>query len=155
MPDTSGVSVDDGSAVSRQFVASAPAMSTTVNDLVTGMRKWVFYVAYAVVAAAVFVVTMVRRPLQPWMLWGASGVIVVAAVGPLVWLAYVWLRSRRKTLIDVSTAGLGVNHQPGTTFSVADAQLGSWATMGVALHLRSGTRRFVLGGRDRRVGPAT
>src|SRR5262249_20568689 len=49
----------------------------------------------------------------------------------------------------------------GGVFSFSDATLGLWAygnrtrTMGSALHLRSGTRHFVVGGRDHRFGAGT
>jgi hypothetical protein len=146
------MSVNDRSAVSRQFVASSPSVASSMNDLVTGRRKWIYYIAYTVVAVSVFVLTMVR-PLRPWMSWGLGTVVALCVVGPLVWLAYLWWRSRRKVLIDVTSDGLTVSGSP--VFPFAGAQFGPWVTMGVALHLQSGSRTFVLGGRDRRVAPST
>jgi hypothetical protein len=67
----------------------------------------------------------------------------------------MWMRSRRTILLDVTADGLTVNGLPGTVFPFTGAQLGPWARMGVALHLQSGSRRFVLGARDRRIAPST
>ncbi|OBI75764.1 hypothetical protein [Mycobacterium asiaticum] len=145
------MNVNDRSAVSRQFVASAPPISSRMNDLATGTRKGIFYLAYTVVAAAVFALTMVRS-LRPWMQWGLGAVIAVIVLAPLIWLVYVWWRSRRGVLIDVTSDALIVNR---IVFSLVDAKLGPWAAMGVALHLESGSHRFVLGGRDRRIAPST
>lgn len=122
-----------------------------MNELVTGKRKGIFYVAYTAVAAAVFALTMVNS-LRPWMRWGLGAVIAVVVLVPLIWLTYLWWRSRRKLLIDVTSDALIVNRG---VFSLVDAKLGPWATMGVALHLESGSHRFVLGGRDRRIAPTT
>lgn len=145
------MSVNDRSAVSRQFAASAPPISSKMNELVTGKRKGIFYVAYTVVAAAVFALTMVGS-LRPWTRWGLGAVIAIAVLVPLIWLVYLWWCSRRKILIDVTSDALIVNRG---VFSFVDAKLGPWPTMGVALHLESGSRRFVLGGRDRRITPST
>jgi hypothetical protein len=146
------MSVNDGSAVTRQFVASSPSVASKMNELVTGKRKWIFYVVYTVVAAAVFAFTMLRS-LRPWMWWGLGVAIAIVVLGSLGGPAYLWWRSRRKVLITVTSDGLTVNQLPGTVFSLVDAQLGPWVTMGVALHLQNGSRRFVLGGRDRRIAP--
>jgi hypothetical protein len=148
------MSVNGGSAVSRQFVAFSPSISTQVNEFVNGKRKGIFYVVYTVLAAAVFAFTMFKS-LRPWMPWGLGIVIPIIVFGPLIWLAYLWSRSRRKVLIDVTSDGLTVNQLPGIVFSLAEAQLGPWTTMGVALHLKSDSHQFVLGGRDRVISPST
>ncbi|OBJ57459.1 hypothetical protein [Mycobacterium asiaticum] len=145
------MSVNDRSAVSRQFMASSPPISSRMNAFATGKRKGVFYVAYTAVAAAVFALTMVKS-LSPWMRWGLGAMIAVVVLGPLIWLLYLWWRSRRKIPIEVTSDALTVNQG---VFSFVDAKLGSWTTMGVALHLGSGSHRFVLGGRDRRIAPST
>ncbi|ORV14589.1 hypothetical protein, partial [Mycobacterium celatum] len=67
---------------------------------------------------------------------------------------HVFLRWRHKYLISVVTDGLVIDRRRDP-YSLVDAQLGLWVDMGVALHLHSGRHRFVLGGRDRRVSPAT
>jgi hypothetical protein len=74
--------------------------------------------------------------------------------------AWLW-RSRRKTIVlSVTSDGLTVSTRPGDVYSFSDAKLGIWgvtggATMGTALHLHNGQRRFILGGRDRRVAAGT
>jgi hypothetical protein len=153
------MSVNNESAASRQFVASSVAYSS----------KWTkgtkyFQAGYAVffVAFVFFALLMVFGPA-----WGVHlrfphigaavgyGVLVGMFVVGVVWAAYLFWRSRRKYLIAVTGDGLTVDRRPGDVYSFADAQLGLWVNMGVALHLHCGRHRFVLGGRDRRVGPAT
>jgi hypothetical protein len=64
-----------------------------------------------------------------------------------------------KTVIRVTRDGLLVDQRPGVVFSFSDTKLGPWIlqglAVGTALHLQSGPHRFVLGGRDHRVAPAT
>lgn len=69
--------------------------------------------------------------------------------------AHLWRRSRRKYLITVSGDGLTIDQRPGDVYSFADSELSLWVNMGVALTLHSGRHRFILGGRDRRIGPRT
>src|SRR5689334_21003507 len=95
------------------------------------------------------------KSLRPWMSWGLGVVIAIVVLGSLAWPAYLWWRSRREVLIAVTGDGLTVEQRPGIVFPLAHAQLGPWATMGVALHLRSGPDRLVLGGRDSRIGAST
>ncbi len=83
------------------------------------------------------------------------GVLVGMMVVGVGIAAYLFWRSRRKYLITVTGDGLTIDRRRGDVYSLVDAQLGLWVDMGVALHLHCGRRRFVLGGRDRRVGPAT
>ena len=68
----------------------------------------------------------------------------------------------KKMLVEVGGDGLTVNTKPGAVFSFGAAQLGRWTpagyggmTKGTALHLRAGTDRFVLGGRDHRITSGT
>ena len=63
-------------------------------------------------------------------------------------------RSRQKYVLTVNGDALTVGPR-GDTYSLADAQLSLWPNIGVALHLHSGGRRFILGGRDRQIGPST
>jgi hypothetical protein len=62
----------------------------------------------------------------------------------------------------VGSDGVTVHTMPGVVFSFGDAQLGRWTVAGyggtakgTALHLRCGEHRFVLGGRDYRIGTGT
>jgi hypothetical protein len=148
------MSVNDESTVSRQFEASGPSVGSTMTAFVTGSRKNIFYAVYTVLAVAVFALTMVSS-LKPWRAVGLSIVVAIVVLGPLIGLAYLWWRSNQKVLIGVTPEGLTVNRIPGVVFSIADATMGPWVTMGVAAHLQSGSHRFVLGGRDRRITPTT
>jgi hypothetical protein len=76
----------------------------------------------------------------------ASRQFVASSAGLALW---------RKFGITVSSDGLTVDRRPGDVYSLVDAQLGPWVIQGVALHLQCGRHLFWLGGRDRRVGPAT
>jgi hypothetical protein len=152
------MSVNDQSTASRQFVASAAAYS---SKWIKGTRYWqvgytVFFVAF--VAFAVLTVfgplwgvhVHVPKPSAA-VVYGVLAGMMAAGVGIA---AHLFWRSRRKYLITVTSDVLTVNPRRGA-YSIADARLGLWVHSGVALQLRSGRHRFVLGGRDRRVGPAT
>jgi hypothetical protein len=67
---------------------------------------------------------------------------------------YLYWRSRQKYVFTVNGDALTFGSR-GDVYSLADAQPGLWPNIGVALHLHSGGRRFILGGRDRQIGPAT
>jgi hypothetical protein len=76
---------------------------------------------------------------------------------------YLWDK-RGDMLICVTGEGLTVNLRKSATYSLFDATLGFWVptklrrgragaiTLGTALHLRSGPKTLVLGGRDHRMG---
>ena len=148
--DPFGMSVNDRSAASRQFVASAPSLSSKMNEFATNMRSII-----AVYGLGLGVGLGVGWGLG---LGAAVGSFVGLGMGTAIllgWTAYLWWRSRRKILIDVTSDGVTVNQRPRETFSFVDAKLGPWVTMGVVLHLQRGSRRFVLGGRDCRIAPAT
>jgi hypothetical protein len=83
-----------------------------------------------------------------------AGLVALSIFG-LAGTAYVWWRSRRKVIIGVTSDGLTVNQRTSGVFSFVDGKLGPWVNMGLALHLQCGSHRFVLGGRDRRIAPAT
>jgi len=150
------MSINEESTASRQFAASSTAFSP----------KWMSYwkTGYTVFFAlfVLFLVLQVLRTLRVVRLHfphiGAA-VIYGAVVGMIVvgvgWAASMFWRSRRKYLISVTGDGLTIDRRRDDVYSLVDAQLGLWVDTGVALHLRSGRHRFVLGGRDRRVGPAT
>jgi hypothetical protein len=92
---------------------------------------------------------------------GLFGIGVVVALGYFARVAYARL-TRRTILIDVASEGLTVDTRPGEVFSFTDATLGPWRLdayrawqVGTALHLRCGSDRFVLGGREHRLGTRT
>jgi len=72
----------------------------------------------------------------------------------LSWAATSFGDRANKVILTVSGDALTVGPR-SEVYSLADAQLGLWQNIGVALHLHSGGRRFILGGQDRRIGPPT
>lgn len=150
------MSVNDQSATSRQFAASSAAFSPN------WMKFWkVGYTAFFVVLV-LFGLLQVLRVLRiihlrlphigaPVIYGVVAGLLVVG----LVIAARILWRSRGKYLITVNSDGLVIDRRRGDVYPLVDAQLGLWVDNGVALHLRCGRRDFVLGGRDRRIAPAT
>ena len=139
------MSVNDQSAASRQFVASSPALSA---KWWTGKRAYIWLYGWIAVFLVLFWLVGFKG-LNP----AAAFVPAVAAVGLAA--AYFFWQSRREFRMTVTSNGLTVDRRRGDLYSFVDAELGPWVTMGVALHLQCGRHRFVLGGRDRRVAPAT
>jgi hypothetical protein len=147
--------VRDESTASHQFVASAEAFST---GWIKGTRIWqavysVFFVAFVGFAVlAMFRTSKGMRVHVPRY----SGLIFMAVllVAGVVIGGYLFWRSRQKYVLTVNGDTLTIAPR-GDTYSLADAQLGLWPNIGVALHLQSGGHRFVLGGRDRQIGPST
>jgi hypothetical protein len=88
-------------------------------------------------------------------------VVILAAGGLMALWVYLILRTLRKILICVTSDGLTVDQRPGEVFAFSDAKLGQWVPAGpmsgsgTALHLRCGSHRFVLAGRDHRVAGGT
>jgi hypothetical protein len=145
------MSVNDQPAASLQFVASSPPMSAQMNAFATGRGRYLVQAAgFALIL--VMLVGFVTRRSQGMAIAAAGfvGLSIFAVAGT----AYVWWRSRRKVLIGVTSDGLTVNARRDV-FPFVDAKLGPWVNTGVALHLQRGSHRFVLGGRDRRIAPAT
>jgi hypothetical protein len=151
--------VHEQSAASRQFVATSAAQSSRWTK---GIKYWqaawvVLFVGFVAFALLMVFGTLrgvhVRFPhIGAAAGYGVLAAMVVVGVG---WTAYLHWRSRRKYVIAVTGDGLTVDRRPGDVYSFGDAQLSPWVNMGVALHLQCGRHRFVLGGRDRRIGPAT
>ena len=154
------MSVNDESAASRQFVASSAAYSSKWEKF-TGQRAQIYAIVIFVVIVALGLLMIagptwgihLRFPhIDPVVGYGALVGIVVVVVGMV---AYLFWQSRRKYLITVASDGLTIDRRRDDVYSLDDAHLGPWVGMGVALHLHCGRHRFFLGGRDRRVGPAT
>ncbi|OMC44678.1 hypothetical protein A5745_16540 [Mycobacterium sp. IS-2888] len=150
------MSISDQSATSRQFAASSGAFSPN------WIRYWkvgysaIFAVAVLFGGLQVLRVLKVIRLPSPHI--GAPviyGVVVGLLVVGVGFAARIFWRSRRKYLITVNSDGLAIDRRRGDVYPLVDAQLGLWLDNGVALHLQCGRRDFVLGGRDRRIGPAT
>jgi len=120
-------------------------------------------IAFSAVLGGLFLgVQSLSEDSAEWMQrfagYGFQLLLVAALLGGVG--AWLW-RSRRQTIVlSVTSDGLTVSTRPGDVYSFSDAKLGTWgvtggATMGTALHLHSGQRRFILGGRDRRVAAGT
>ena len=97
------------------------------------------------------------------------GEIASIIVGPLVavglvlfivgWFVWYWRNNSRRFVVSVAGGALTIDKRPGDVYQFSDARLGLWgmndATMGTVLHLHSGPNRFVLGGREHRIGSGT
>jgi hypothetical protein len=88
------------------------------------------------------------------------GLIALLVGGGGAWYRWSQRSAGGRILIDVTRDGLTVSKRPGDVYPFGDAKLGMWGisggqTMGAALHLHCGPRRFILGGRDYRVAPGT
>jgi hypothetical protein len=111
------------------------------------------------VIAGVGVVNSVAPESKTRALIGMGLVYGFLVVALMVMAAYYRWHNRQEILIGVTSDGLTVNKRRGYVFALSDLTLGPWGwgagTMGTALHLRCGRSRFVLGGRDHRVGSGT
>jgi hypothetical protein len=107
--------------------------------------------------------------LADW-LWSISDVsgrtvyLVVIGLGGVLFFGAVYVsvawHDRRRIGISVASDRLTVDQRPGDVYDFNDAKLGTWGvtggvSMGTTLHLHCGPSRFVLGGRDHRVGAGT
>jgi hypothetical protein len=163
-----------GQAAPRQYEAHPPFWGSKMASKTTPGWQNYFGKSYAIMVVAILAFSVVLGGLflgvqslaegPEWMeRFGRRGFQLVGLVvlfgGFYGW--YWWSRTRRrKIIISVTTDGLTVNTRPGDVYSFSDAKLGTWgqtggATMGTALHLQCGQRRFILGGRDRRVAAGT
>jgi hypothetical protein len=152
------MSVDE-SAVSRTFVANPGAVGIGPN----WSPKSAYLKMYGFVGLLIAVIALSQ--IVPRVLGSsgesmrssylALGLGFLGLVGVLLALsAYYRRHNRQKIVIGVASDGLTVNKRRGDVFPFSDVTLGPWGwgagTMGTALHLRSASHRFVLGGRDRR-----
>lgn len=130
----------------RSFMATTARLST-----------WLY--VYTYVSLAAWAALMYAAPK---MLGQTTGWVVVALVGLGIGIAPLpaILRSGpyKKIRIRVTSDGLTVDR--GQVFPFGGAKLSPWTAAGqdrmsgTALHLQCGPHRFVLGGRDHRVGAA-
>jgi hypothetical protein len=145
------------SAESRQFLACSVAYSPSWEKL-TGKRASMYMQAafWLIVLLGVLMAVGTARGIKPHFpsIGPAAGYGVLAGstvVGVGIG-AYLFWRSRRKYLVTVSGDEVTIDRR-GAVYSFSDSHLSLWGDMGVALHLQRGRHRFLLGGRDRRVGP--
>lgn len=140
----------DRAAESRRFVATTSRMQTWLLICIYG--SWA---AFAAVFAVMFAVPSAYIALWVVVVLMAVGLTLFGVLGVRRW---GW---SRKIPIRVTSDGLTVEEGPGEVFSFKDAKLGRWTLgqditiSGTALHLQRGPHRFVLGGRDHRLGTAT
>ncbi|WP_156689050.1 hypothetical protein [Mycobacterium sp. Marseille-P9652] len=153
------MSIDGEPGAERQFVASATVYSP-IWEKMTGKRativiQVVFWAVVIFFVSRMFMRAEGRHPFPA--ISGraiAVGMLAGLAVLSVVVCAYLLWRWRLNYPITVTTEGLAIGGRRGV-YSLDDAELGIWVDSGVALHLHRGRRRFLLGGRDRRVGPST
>jgi hypothetical protein len=138
---------DHESAASRSFVAHPPDFGSKSSGW---SLTWAFFLTLG--AVAVMFVGMALKNT-----WLVVGPWVVFFLGFGAFRAWYGMREIR---ICVTSDGLTVGRRPREVFSLLDAKLGPWAVrggmpVGTALHLQSGPRQLVIGGRDYRLGTAT
>jgi hypothetical protein len=157
------MSARDESAATRQFRAKPPfPLSKAMSRMITKEARpnWIYYVATVVVLVLIYggIYSADHAPAG----WERGPAVAVAGIAVVVIaLAYFGWHLAGEIRISVAGDELTVNKRRGGVFSFSDATLGLWAygdttsTMGSALHLRSGLRHFVLGGRDHRFAAGT
>jgi hypothetical protein len=149
-------------SVSRQFVAF-PGFAG-MGPKWSAKRSYVqMYGFVAVIALPMLAVGVLGT--QSRRLAESASIIVTVAVAVVLALViagglfyYLW-NNRRRFTVSVAGPALTISKRPGDVYQFSDARLGLWgmndATMGTVLHLHSGPHRFVLGGRDHRIGQGT
>lgn len=158
---------------SRQFVAQPPFWGSKVASKTTPAWQNNFGKSYALMVVGILAFSAVAGALflgvqslaegsDEWVQrlsgYGFQVVGLVVLFGGVY--GWYWWSRREKIVISITSDALTVNKRPGDVYSFTGAQLGTWgmtggATMGLALHLHSGQKRFILGGRDRRVSAST
>jgi hypothetical protein len=150
------------SANSRQFVASPGFFGIGANF--SAKRSYTqLYGLVAVIALPTVVIGVMgaghAHAAQTAGRMVSHVMPVLLVLGIVGWFAYYNLHNNRKSVISVTGDALTINKRPGDVYAFSDARLGRWAyndkAMGTVLHLHSGADRFVLGGRDHRVGEGT
>ncbi|OBK37314.1 hypothetical protein A5658_00535 [Mycobacterium sp. 1245111.1] len=150
------MSINDQAGTVRQFVASREAFSTA---WITGTKIWQAVYTVVFVGFVGFAVTMMyntARGAKTPHIPRYTGLYVIAVLLGVsaVFGVYMLWRWRQKYVLTVTGDTLTVAPR-GEVYSLADARLGIWPNIGVALHMQSGGHRFVLGGEERSIGPAT
>ena len=167
------MNINEGPTTSRQFVAHPPFWGSKVASMTTPAWQNNFGKSYALMVVGILAFSAVLGGLflgvqslaengSEWLQRAAGHafqvVLLLLLFGGVA--AWTWWSRREKIVLSVTSDGLTVNTRPGDVYAFSDAKLGTWgvtggATMGTALHLHCGQRRFVLGGRDRRIAAGT
>jgi len=167
------MSISNPSAASRRFEANPPfwgsgwARAWQNHPAMSYLLMVVGILAFTAVAGGLYMAAQssVMRHSGPDATELTDKVIRYGFVALLLGGFGAWYKWRhrsghRKFFIDVTSDALTVSKRPGDVYPLSDAKLGAWGvsggmTMGAALHLHCGGRRFVLGGRDYRVAAGT
>ncbi len=149
------MSVNNEAGTARQFVASREAFSTAwiTGTKIWGAVCWVFFLAFVGFAVSTMLNTSRGAKTDIPRYTGLYFIAVLLGLSAVFGVYILW-RSRQKYVLTVSGDEVTVGPR-GEVFSLADAKLGLWPNIGVALHLHAEGRRFVLGGQDRSIGPTT
>ena len=163
------MNVDDRPTATRQFVAHPPFWGSKLASVTTPAHErrpammFLIYGAASVAFTAGLIGSFVglqalveggsewvRRAAQ----YGFQGALLLLLFGGVY--LWTWRSRRRRIVLSVSSDAVTVSTRPGDVYPLRGARLGTWGvtggmTMGTALHLQCGPRRFVLGGRDRRM----
>jgi hypothetical protein len=150
------------SAMSRQFVASPGRFGLGPNF--SAKRSYIqLYGLAAVIALPVVLLGVMSashahaaQTLGRMVSHLMGFALVLGLVG---WFAYYFLHNNQRFVISLTGDALTIDKRAGDLYAFSEARLGRWAygdqVTGTALHLHSASRRFVLGGRDHRVGEGT
>jgi hypothetical protein len=148
--------------MSRQFEASAGFFGLGPNF--TAKRSYLQVYGLAAAVALPVLVLGGLSTINPHAAQAAGRMVshvmpVLLVLGLAGWFAYYHLHNNQKIVVSVTGDAVTINKRPGDVYAFSDARLGRWAygdrVMGTVLHLHSGARQFVLGGRDHRVGEGT
>jgi len=158
----------------RQFMAHPPAWGSKIsspNQVKKVNRYFLYGIGALVVVPALLAIPFIAFASRAHgtgagIAFQASGAIFLFVVmgGGLAAVLAIGVSQRRSKrrgiLICVTNEALTVDERPGDVYSFLGAKLGRWGvtggmTMGTALHLQSGTRRFILGGRNHRLTAGT
>jgi hypothetical protein len=140
----------DESAAGDRFTATAPRLSI----------KTMTVVAYCAIAASI-TLPLALHAAAPEL---PKGVLFFSLLACGIAFAAFGLsisKNRRQLTIGVTAGGLLLEEKTGGVFEFGDMQLGPWiapmygSSLGTALHLCSGRRRFVVGGEYHRAPPRT
>jgi hypothetical protein len=173
------MSISNESTASRRFEAHRPFFGSKMASITTPAWQQHRVRTYLIMVVAILAFTAVLGGLymavQMYFMHGSGGsrsngwimdkvfrygLIALVLGGGGAWYRWSQRSSGGKILIDVTRDALTVSKRPGDVYPFSDAKLGVWGisggqTMGGALHLHCGQRRFILGGRDYRVAPGT
>jgi hypothetical protein len=173
------MSISNESTASRRFEAHRPFFGSKMASITTPAWQQHRVRTYLIMVVAILAFTAVMGALfmavQGLFIHGSGGsgdsarminrflkyglVALVFGAGA-AWYRWSQRSPQGRILIDVTRDALTVSKRPGEVYPFNDAKLGVWGisggqTMGAALHLHCGQRRFILGGRDYRVAPGT